>query len=236
MLVTGAAGRIGSRFAAYATARFDLRLSDRPGPSLDRLAAFGEVVSAELAELDALAEACSGVDTVVHLAGNPDPDADWSSLLETSIVGTFNAFTAARRAGCRRVVFASSVHTVLGHPRTRQVRVDDPVRPSNLYGVSKCFGEALGHQMSEQGLSVIALRIGAYREPEGAPLPASMIDIEVSSADLNQLLERAILAENVRFAIVNATSDNRATWLDPTSAIELLGNEPGTADGGAGDG
>jgi len=228
VLVTGAAGSIGSSFAAYAARRFELRLSDRRSRALERLSAFGEVVAADLADLGSLTDACAGVDTVVHLAGDPKPDAGWPSVLENNIVGTFHAFTAAQRAGCRRVVFASSVHAVIGHPETRQVRVDDPVWPTSLYGVSKCFGEALGRQMSEAGLSVVALRIGAYN-PEGAIIPAKFANCLLSPADLNQLLERSILAEDVRFAIVNATSDTGANRLDPTPAIELLGYVPGTA-------
>jgi uronate dehydrogenase len=217
--VTGAAGRIGSDFAAYAAPRFDLRLSDRPGASLERLSAYGETVPADLGDLDALTGACQGIDTVVHLGADPNPDAGWTAVLDSNIVGCFNLFTAAQQAGCRRVVYASSVHAVIGHPAARQVRADDPVWPTTLYGVSKCFGEALGRQLSERGVSVIVVRIGAFENRD-------LADLYVSAADLNRLLERAILVEEVGFAIVNATSDNARNRLDPTAAIELLGYRP----------
>ena len=55
---------------------------------------------------------------------------------------------------------------VSGYPKNIQVKTSEPVNPGDLYGVTKCFGEALGRYMAEQeGLSVIALRIGGF-QPE----------------------------------------------------------------------
>ena len=52
---------------------------------------------------------------MIHLAADPSPEADWeTSLLANNIRGVVNIFRAASEAGCRRVVFASSVHAVGG--------------------------------------------------------------------------------------------------------------------------
>jgi uronate dehydrogenase len=64
-------------------------------------------------------------------------------------VGLINVFGAAADAGCRRVVLASSIHAVSGYPAGYQIHADDPVNPGDLYGVSKCFGEAMGRMMAE---------------------------------------------------------------------------------------
>ena len=57
----------------------------------------------------------------------------------------------------------------LSGPGTGQVHADDPVNPGDLYGVSKCFGEALGRYMAEQeNVSCIVLRIGAFQPRESA--------------------------------------------------------------------
>ena len=96
------------------------------------------------------------------------PQTLWSrAVLQNNVVGTYHLFAAAKAAGCRRVVYASSIHAVSGHPPDAQVGPDDPVNPGDLYGVSKCFGEALARYMAEQeGLSAIAVRIGAAQPPE----------------------------------------------------------------------
>lgn len=230
VLVTGAAGRIGSYFAENAPAGYRLRLMVRPGDEQsERLRAYGEVVEAALTDLERLKQICAGIDTVVHMAGDPSPGATWDSLLEANIVGTYNIMVAAKAAGCRRVIYASSIHAVSGYPPDVQVKTSEPVNPGDLYGVTKCFGEALGRYMAEQeGLSVIALRIGAFQPLEAARQEGSlgMLDAFVSHRDLQQLIERCVDDERLRFAVFHGLSDNRFKRLDISDARQLVGYAP----------
>lgn len=230
VLVTGARGRIGSYFAGEARATYRLRLMvEELDADAERLREYGEVVQGDLAGLERLKEICGGIDTVVHLAADPNPSATWDSLLPNNIAGTYNMMVAAKAAGCRRLIFASSIHAVSGYPADVQVKASDPVNPGDLYGVSKCFGEALGRYFAEQeGLSVICLRIGAFQPvavTQGSEA-LSMIDSFVSRRDLTHLIERAIDVENLRFAIFNAVSNNRFKRLDISDARALLGYIP----------
>lgn len=230
VLVTGAAGAIGSQFSRVAAAHYDLRLMIRPGTQAPELASLGEVVSVDLADLDALHHACRDIDTVLHLAGTPDPSAPWSEILSGNIVGAYHLFAAAKAAGCRRVVYASSIHAVSGYPADVQVKPTDPVNPGDLYGVSKCFGEALGRYVAEhEGLSVIAVRIGACLEPSAVADPAAVgvLDTFISPEDLADLLMRAIDDRSLRWALLHAVSDNRFKRLDISTARDLLGFSPG---------
>ena len=123
----------------------------------------------DLNDLEGLKTLFAGADTVVHLAGQAGPSTAWSALLEANITGTYHAFVAAKAAGCRRVIYASSIHAVSGYPADIQVKTNEPVNPGDLYGVSKCFGEALARYMAEQeGVSAIAIRIGAFQPIEAA--------------------------------------------------------------------
>ena len=73
-------------------------------------------VHLETDDFDSFLAACQGVDTVVHLAADPRPNGDFhTSLLPSNVVGVYNAFEAALQAGCKRVLFASSVHAMLGY-------------------------------------------------------------------------------------------------------------------------
>lgn len=229
VLVTGAAGRIGSYFAAHSHPRYDLRLMVRDGDDTSAIKGCGPIVTGELADLDKMKELCTGIDTVVHLAGDPDPAATWRDLLEANIIGSYHTFVAARAAGCRRVIYASSIHAVSGYPPDVQIKTSEPVNPGDLYGVSKCCAEALGRYMAEQeGLSVIALRIGAFQSHEAAARESSLsyVDAWVSQRDLNQLIEKCIDVEHVKFAILHGLSDNRFKRLDISDARELVGYEP----------
>jgi len=230
VLVTGAAGRIGSFFAENARDKYALRLMVRGDEEgIDAIRSYGEVVEADLGDLDKLKEICAGVDTVVHMAGDPGPSSLWQSLLETNIIGTYNMFAAAKTAGVRRVIYASSIHAVSGYPPDVQVKTSEPVNPGDIYGVSKCFGEALCRYMAEkEGVSAIALRIGAFQPLEAVQEAGglSMLDAFVSHRDLDQLINRCIDVENVQFAVLHGLSDNRFKRLDISDARELVGYVP----------
>jgi NAD+ dependent glucose-6-phosphate dehydrogenase len=230
VLLTGAAGRIGSNFFAEAADRYAFRLADSRIDTLTGAAARGhEVIALDVADLAACREACRAVDTVVHLAADPSPAADfYGSLLDNNIKGTYNIFRAAKDQGCRRVVFASSVHAVAGYPLDVQPHADSPIRPINMYGVSKCFGEAVAACFAyAEGLSSIAVRIGAYDADWLRRIPtANSMSAFLSHRDLNQLLFRCIETPDVAFAIVPAVSNNRFKRMDISRTRELLGYDP----------
>ncbi|MEA2583423.1 MAG: dependent glucose-6-phosphate dehydrogenase [Thermomicrobiales bacterium] len=230
ILLTGAAGRIGSAFFSHAAERYHFRLADRRTDNLTAATDQGhELIALDVADLAACQEACREIDTVVHLAADPSPEADfYSSLLENNIKGTYNIFRAAKDQGCQRVVFASSIHAVAGYPRDVQPKTDSPVRPFNMYGVSKCFGEAVAACFAYgEGLSSIAIRIGAYDADWLHQNPtADSMSAYVSHADLNQLLDRCVETPDVPFAIVHGLSNNRFKRMDISSTRDLLGFDP----------
>jgi nucleoside-diphosphate-sugar epimerase len=130
--------------------------SPDPGPH--------EVVALDIADLEAFRAACRGMDALAHLAAGASPEADfYGSLLDANVKGIYNAFRAAADAGCRRVVFASSVHAVGGYSLDRQLTPEDPVRSANMYDATKCFGKATAYAFAvAEGLASVCLRIGAY--------------------------------------------------------------------------
>jgi nucleoside-diphosphate-sugar epimerase len=179
VLVTGAEGNIGSHLLPFLAERYTVRALVR-GP-----VAGLEATVADIADLDAIGPAFGGMDAVVHLAGSSAIETPWADVLHNNLIGTYNVFEAARQAGVRQVVFASSNHAVgmfevEAAPKLYRhgsgVMVDHraPVRPDSLYGVSKAYGEALGRYYSEvHGLRVYCLRIGSARaddDPHSASL------------------------------------------------------------------
>ena len=229
VLVTGAAGNIGSYFAEQNRGRYRLRLMVHTRSKHEELARFGELVEGDVTHLEQMKEHCRGVDTVLHLAANASPSATWDDLLPANIIGAYNMFAAAKSAGCRRVIYASSIHAVSGYPADVQVKTSDAVNPGDLYGVTKCFGEALARYCAEkENLSAIALRIGAFQPIETAQDESNigLLDAFVSRRDLNQLIIRCIDAEHIQWAVFNGLSNNRYKRLDLSDARELVGYAP----------
>ena len=153
VLITGAGGHVGSFVSRVLGEHYELVLCDRVALSSDK----HRCIQLDLGNLEALTAACQDIDTVVHLAADPRIYAEWESILPNNIVAPYNMFEAARQAGCRRVIYASSINTVRGYPSDVQVHVSMPVRPPNLYGASKVWGEALAR--------LVALIRAAARPP-----------------------------------------------------------------------
>lgn len=235
ILLTGAAGRIGSSFFRSAAEQYSFRLADRDTTSLADFASEGhEVIPIDIADLAACQQACRDIDVVVHLAADASPFADfYQSLLQNNIQGTYNIFRAAKDQGCQRVIVASSVQVFLGYPEDVQAHPESPVRPMNMYGVSKCFAEAVASYFAHaEGLSSIAVRIGAYDTKGDGSSPIQRypnprhLSGYVSERDLNHLLARCVETEQVQFAIVHGISNNRFKCLDLTSTRDRFGYVP----------
>ncbi len=230
VLVTGAAGRIGSAFREYVGERYRLRLADRAERLTDASSQGQEVFAFDILDQQACQRACSDMDTVVHLAADPSEEACfYDSLLDNNIKGVYNIFRAAKDQGCRRVIFASSIHAVEAYPPDTQVHPGMPVRPANMYGVSKCFGEALASYFAYvEGLSSIAIRIGAFDKAPlaGQPMSPHTLSLFISSRDLCHLLVRCIEVPDIPFALVHAVSENRFKRLGLTETRELLSYHP----------
>jgi uronate dehydrogenase len=123
---------------------------------------------------------------------------------------TYNIFEAARRAGVRRVVLASSSRVTGLYPQTVRVGPESPVRPDGHYAVSKVFGEALGRLYADRhGLEVVCLRIGTFLEQ---PTDVRHLSTWLSPRDCIQLIRRCLEAKELDFMVVYGVSANTRRW------------------------
>ena len=226
ILITGAAGLFGGILRTYWGTRYRLRLADiRP---VENLAPNEEYVEADIVDYWKLLDACKGMDAVVHLATYPgDGAAFYDTLLNLNIIGTYNAFEAARAAGCRRLVFASSIDVVKGYWDEGEIPLDVPVYPTNLYGASKCWGEALARVYAERyGLSCICVRLCNPGFDQAGSWDAEDMISGISPRDAASLLALCVEADGIDFAVVNGISAHRHGRLDLEGTRQLLGFEP----------
>lgn len=227
LVVTGAAGRVGTYLrtadGGLAARGWRLRLVDRVRP--EDLGDQETFTAADLGEeeaTDTLAGPMTGAAAVVHLAGVPHEDT-WTAVRRANVDGTYRVLEAARRAGVRRVVLASSNHAVGFYPADQPARTDRTPRPDSYYGVSKVAAEALGSLYADRyGLEVVSLRIGLCAE---RPRTTFDLGIWLSPADAVRLLDAALRGPLTGPTIAYGISANTRAWWDLTSA-RALGYEP----------
>jgi uronate dehydrogenase len=225
ILITGAGGRVGTHVVPLLREHFALRLLD-----LRALQPAGDdqVVQADIRDLAALREACRGVNAMIHLAAVPDEDDFLTRLLPMNLEGVYHAFEAAREAGVRKVLFASTGQTVLRYPKGEWVTPDMPVRPWTVYACTKVFGEALARYYSEHyGMAMIVIRICWFQPYDSELLrqPGNIQREWCSPRDLAQLLAKSLRAD-LPFAVFFGLSNNTGRFWDITNAQKLVGYEP----------
>src|SRR6266508_2882892 len=184
VLITGAAGRIGS------TLRNGFR---------------GRVSALRLLDTALLGDAQQGEE--LYAADVRDLPA-----LTDTMTGTYHVFEAARRQGCTRVVLASSAH-VTGFYRTDEhIGPDAPPRPDTLYGLGKVFAENLGRLYADKyGLEAACLRIGTFAEQ---PTDLRHLSTGLSPRDAIELFYYAVTAPNLGFVVSYGIPANERRWWD----------------------
>jgi nucleoside-diphosphate-sugar epimerase len=172
VLITGGAGKVGQWLVRDLLAhhRYEITVLDRtPGPERGNV----KYLVGDIQDLGEVIEAMAGADAVIHLAAIHNPNIATAAVTyETNVIGTFNVHHAAFRLGVRRVISASS-NAVVGWsygenfmPDYLPIDEDHPLRPVDVYGLSKEIGETIARSYTRKGLETIVLRPSGVVSPE----------------------------------------------------------------------
>lgn len=218
--ITGAAGLVGTGLRQQLRARGYRLLSLDIKPITD--AGSNETTAVvDICDQAALTALLRGCDAVVHLAACTT-DAAWPDQVRLSVEGCISLFDAARDAGVKRVVYASSHHVVGLHPRQPhgpRMGVEAMLRPDSRYAVGKAFGESIGALYAyKYGMQVMAVRIGNVNTHA---IDRRRLGSWFSWRDLGQLVSIGIEHPDVVFDVVYGISDATGRHYDNSSAYKL---------------
>ena len=239
VLVTGMSGRIGGAVLKYLGQKYDFTaLNRRPMDGV-------RCVTGDIADFNSIRPHFDGQEAVVHLAAALGGVADARDIVERNIWGTYNVFEAARQAGVKRVIFASSGSVILGYTKESPWRElesgeydklpaswpllthESAVRPDSIYGCSKVWGEALGRSYHDSyDLSVMCVRF-SWIPADDRPGPVRTYSVWCSHRDAAQMVDKCLTApDSLGFDIFFAVSDNKYNYRDVSHAKEVVGYEP----------
>ena len=217
ILFTGAGGNLGRRLRERLHVFADIvRLADvadigPAGPG-------EEVVQCDLADRDAVMAMCEGVDAILHFGG-VSTEVEFAPIMQANILGMVNLYEAVHKLGIRRVVFASSNHTMGMYETTETVDAGMPTRADGYYGLSKVWGENLSRFYWDRfGIETVCLRIGfCFPEPATHRQTVTWLSLD----DLVSLLHRSLVTPRVGHTITFGVSNNPGRWWDDRLARHL---------------
>jgi len=221
ILVTGGLGRIGTEVVPLLEKNFDVSILESPRKKHNQNK---NIIYGDILNQDDLNKSFVDMDAIVHLAAISDEDDFLKKIMPINIAGTYNIFESAKNSSIKKVIFASTFQTIWNYPNNKTITANMPSRPFNMYACSKLFGENVGKYYSEKyGMSVICLRIG-YFLPYGHEW---LQDTEkkkcwCSPKDLNQIITKCILDENIKYDVFFAISENENHFLDISNLKEKL--------------
>lgn len=232
ILITGAAGKVGTQLRPrMARAGRKLRLLDlrQPLPLAEIPdgagveAADEEVIVGSVSDTALMAEACKGMDALIHLGGISG-ESTMDKVIDVNIRGTLLALEAARDAGVPRVILASSNHAVGFTPRTDvPVPADTEPCPDTYYGLSKVAMDAAGRMFADRyGMDVLSLHIGSW-----FPKPRDLRALAtwLSPDDGARLVEACLAVESPGYRVVWGISRNTRRWFSLAEG-EAIGYHP----------
>jgi NAD+ dependent glucose-6-phosphate dehydrogenase len=264
--ITGVYGLIGNlvyrhlseqpdRYDVYGSGRRSMSSTRADAESIARLPD-DHFMIADLSDAEAVAATIDGMDAVIHIAAVPDPGASFDDVLSSNIVGTHNVLEACRKAGVRRLVYASSIMVNWGYFMFQEPyraiweeRLDDipaeipmvthldPPRPTEAYSASKVWAEAFCRTYHDaHGISTICLRIG-YVNSHNYCEQSRYNSVWCSHRDITNMAELALNATTQPiYDICFVTSDNRERWVDLEHARQVVGFVPQDSAEGMGQG
>ncbi|MBE9547078.1 MAG: NAD(P)-dependent oxidoreductase [Proteobacteria bacterium] len=171
VFISGGTGFIGSRLALKCLEKGDsvkvLGQENNPAEAENKQlieAKGAEVILASVTDRERLFELLQGIDLVYHLAAaQHEANVPDQVFWDVNVTGTKNILEASVSAGVKRFVHGSTIG-VYGSTLEGNVDEQSPLKPDNIYGITKLEGEKLVLSF-RQKLPVVIIRISETYGP-----------------------------------------------------------------------
>ena len=228
ILITGASGLCGSVLSeGLSKLNYKIKLCDiKTSPSLaakaQNIKVSKEIKKVDLRKMNEVLKITKNVDAVLHFGGIPrhKPQEDkYKDIIDHNIIGTYNVFESCRINKVKKIIFASSAHTIGYHNRKKKINHMNLLRPDSHYAVSKCFGESLASLYADKyNIKSMSIRIGSALPKVS---DKRFLSTWISFRDLVQLVSIGLKNKKIHCSKVFGVSKNKRSWWDNSHAYKL---------------
>ena len=157
-------------------------------------------------------------DLIIHFGGYSN-EGPFREILDSNILGTYNIWKSAKKNKIKRIIFASSIHSVGMYRANETINHKVMHKPDTFYGLSKCFGENLAQMYWDKcGIECLTIRILSCAKVTSKRSLSTWLSYD----DLIRIVIQSTKIKKLGFEIIYGVSNNKRLNVDNTNATRKL--------------
>ena len=157
-------------------------------------------------------------DLIIHFGGYSN-EGPFKEILDSNILGTYNIWKSAKKNKIKRIIFASSIHSVGMYRANETINHKVMHKPDTFYGLSKCFGENLAQMYWDKcGIECLTIRILSCAKVTSKRSLSTWLSYD----DLIRIVIQSTKIKKLGFEIIYGVSNNKRLNVDNTNATKKL--------------
>ena len=155
---------------------------------------------------------------IIHFGGYSN-EGPFQEILDSNILGSYNIWKSAKKHKIKRIIFASSIHSVGMYKANETINHKVMHKPDTFYGLSKCFGENLAQMYWDKcGIECLTIRILSCAKVTSKRSLSTWLSYD----DLIRIVIQSTKIKKLGFEIIYGVSNNKRLNVDNTNATRKL--------------
>ena len=216
-MLTGASGRLGS-YLREPLSKISKKLVSTDKDDIGKILKNEVFKKIKLENFNQVDKILKKTDVIVHF-GAYSNEGPFQEILEANILGAYNIWKSAKKHKIKRIIFASSIHSVGMYQVDQNINHKVMHKPDTFYGLSKSFGENLAQMYWDKcGIECLCIRILSCAKVTSKRSLSTWLSYD----DLIRIVIQSIKIKKLGFEIIYGVSKNKRSAIDNTNAVKKL--------------
>ena len=217
IVLTGASGRLGS-YLREPLSKISKKLVSTDKDDIGKTLKNEVFKKIRLENFNQVDKILKKADVIVHF-GAYSNEGPFQEILKANILGAYNIWKSAKKHKIKRIIFASSIHSVGMYQVDQNINHKVMHKPDTFYGLSKSFGENLARMYWDKcGIECLCIRILSCAKVTSKRSLSTWLSYD----DLIRIVIQSIKIKKLGFEIIYGVSKNKRSTIDNTNAVKKL--------------